>query len=131
MELGVGPFEKAMKGKTGLMSCILAAALVAQAASAQATAEQSARDLVGRLLPGGAFLVETIPADGGRDVFEIESSGDKIVLRGNNGVSVGSALNWYLKYYCQCQYSLNSQQLRLPKPLPRVQPKVRRFSQDH
>ncbi len=30
----------------------------------------------------------------GRDAFEIESSGDKIVLRGNNGVAIGAALNW-------------------------------------
>ena len=85
---------------------------------AQAPPEQAARDLVRRVLPANAFLVEIIAADQGRDVFEIESSGDKIVLRGNNGVAVGSALNWYLRYYCQCHYSLKSQQMHLPHPLP-------------
>ncbi|MEI7938050.1 MAG: alpha-N-acetylglucosaminidase TIM-barrel domain-containing protein, partial [Verrucomicrobiota bacterium] len=119
-----------MKVKTGLIGWVLAAVLVAQAAKAQVPPEQAARDLVRRVLPANAFLVEIIAADQGRDVFEIESSGDKLVLRGNNGVAVGSALNWYLKYYCHCHYSLKSQQMRLPKPLPRVQPKIRRVSQD-
>ena len=119
-----------MKGITGLIVWLLAAAFVAQEAKAQATAEQAARELVQRVTPGNKFRVEIIPADQGRDVFEIESSGDKIVLRGNNGVAVGSALNWYLKYYCQCHYSLKSQQMRLPEPLPQVQSKVRRVSQD-
>ena len=119
-----------MKVKTGLIGWVLAAVLVAQAAKAQVPPEQAARDLVRRVLPANAFLVEIIAADQGRDVFEIESSGDKLVLRGNNGVAVGSALNWYLKYYCHCHYSLKSQQMRLPKPLPQVQPKIRRVSQD-
>jgi len=119
-----------MRGKTGLIGWILAAVFVVQEAKAQAPPEQAARDIVRRVLPVNAFLVEIIAADQGRDVFEIESSGDKIVLRGNNGVAVGSALNWYLKYYCQCHYSLKSRQMRLPKPLPRVQPKVRRVSRD-
>ena len=62
---------------------------VAHEAKAQTPPEQAARDLVRRVLPGNAFRVEIIPADQGRDVFEIESSGDKLVLRGNNGVAVG------------------------------------------
>jgi alpha-N-acetylglucosaminidase len=119
-----------MKGMAGLIGWVLAGVLTGQPARAQATPEQAARDLVRRVLPDNTFRGEIIPADQGRDVFEIESSGDKIVLRGNNGVAVGSALNWYLKYYCQCHYSLKAQQMRLPKPLPRVQPKVRRVSQD-
>ncbi len=93
---------------------------------------RAARELAGRLLPGrsGSFVFETIPADQGRDVFEIESQGKKIILRGNNGVAMASGLNWYLKYYCQCHYSLKARQLQLPRPLPAVQPKVRRVSQD-
>jgi alpha-N-acetylglucosaminidase len=83
-------------------------------------------------LPGDAesFLLEPILSADGKDCFEIESRRDKIVLRGNNGLAIASALNWYLKYYCQCQVSLKTRQLRLPKRLPRVEPKVRRVSQD-
>jgi len=60
----------------------------------------AARELIARIVPERAksFIVEKIAADQGRDVFEIESRGRKIILRGNNGVAVGAALNWYLKF---------------------------------
>ncbi len=72
--------------------------------SAGDTAARSARGVLHRLLPAHekAFILEQIPADEGRDVFEIESRGDKIVLRGNNGVAMAAGLNWYLKYFCNC-----------------------------
>lgn len=103
-----------------------------QASSREVDAIDAVRGLVERLLPERveAFLFEQIAAENGRDVFEIDSRDGKIVLRGNNGVAMASALNWYLKYHCQCHYSLKSRQLRLPEPLPSVQPKVRRVSQD-
>jgi len=92
----------------------------------------AARELVARIVPQRAksIVVEPIPTDQGRDVFEIESRGGKIVLRGNSGVAVGAALNWYLKYYCQCHCSLKERQMDLPDPLPPVQPKVRQVSRD-
>ena len=92
----------------------------------------AARELVARIVPqrAKAFVVELIPRDQGREVFEIESRGPKIVLRGNNGVAVGAALNWYLKYYCQCHFSLKERQMDLPDPLPAVEPKVRQVSRD-
>jgi len=114
----------------GVIGCLIAAAIIVREAQAQPPPGRAARDLVRRVLPGSAFRVEIIPPDQGHDVFEIESSGGELVLRGNNGVAVGSALNWYLKYYCHCHYSLKSRQMRLPNPLPLVAPKVRRVSQD-
>ena len=89
------------------------------------------RGLLERLLPGKAegFAFEVISAEGDRDVFEIESRAGQVVLRGNNGVSLASGLNWYLKYYCQCHHSFTGgSQLRLPEPLPEVNPKFRRVS---
>ena len=79
----------------------------------------SARGLLRRLLPAQAdsFVLEPISSDQGRDVFEIESRGRTIVLRGNNGVAMASALNWYLKSYCHCHLSLKARQLKLPDPL--------------
>jgi len=91
----------------------------------------AARALVRRVLPRQAahFQVEVIPADPAGDVFELESREGRIILRGNSGVSVASALNWYLKYYCQCHHSVTGgSQLQLPDPLPEVTPKVRRLS---
>lgn len=89
--------------------------------------QAAARGLLERLLPGRAkqFALEIIPRDPAGDVFEIESREGRVVLRGNNGVALASALNWYLKYYCHCQVSWCGSQLRLPSPLPSVSEKVR------
>ena len=88
------------------------------------------RQLLKRLLPRHAerFVLESVPRDPAGDVFEIESRGGQIVLRGNNGVSLASALNWYLKHHCQCHVSWCGRQLDLPEPLPAVPDKVRQVS---
>ena len=114
-----------------ILSCM--AAPVAQgAARLQDDPIETARGLIDRWLPAQAkaFELTVIPADEGRDVFEIESLDGRIVLRGNNGLALASALNWYLKYFCHCHVSLKAAQLRLPRPLPLVQPKLRRVCQD-
>src|SRR4051812_16181445 len=55
--------------------------------------------LIKRIVPtkAGQFVVKFIPKDGDKDVFELESKNGKIILGGNNGVSVASSLNYYLK----------------------------------
>jgi alpha-N-acetylglucosaminidase len=69
---------------------------------------------------------ELIPAAEGNDVFELESRGGKIVLRGNNGVSLASALNRYLEEFAHCNISWNcGDQLALPNPAPAVPQKIR------
>ena len=70
--------------------------------------------------------MEQIEADGTNDVFEIESRAGRIILRGNNGVAIASALNRYLKDYCHCDISWNcGNQLVLPEALPQVPAKTR------
>jgi alpha-N-acetylglucosaminidase len=90
----------------------------------------AARGILERLVPAKAdrFLLETIPAENGHDVFEIESRDGKIVVRGSSGVAIASGWNWYLKYYCHCHVSLWGNQLKLPEPLPVLPEKVRRVS---
>ncbi len=90
-------------------------------------APRAARALLRRLLPQQAdnFVLETISPVSGRDVFEIESRDGKVIVRGNTGVSMAMGLNWYLKHYGHCDFSLCGSQLNLPNPLPQVQPKVR------
>ena len=89
--------------------------------------EAAAQGLVHRLLPDreSAFTFEAIPREDGKDVFEVESRGGRIVLRGNNGVAMASALNHYLNHYCNASVSLQGHQLRLPEPLPVVKQKIR------
>lgn len=88
---------------------------------------KAASALVQRLLPGhtGAFKFEWIPADGERDVFELERVKGKIVIRGNTGVSMASGLNWYLEKYCNCHISLHYHRLSLPEKLPGPGKKIR------
>jgi hypothetical protein len=67
---------------------------------AAASPDEAAAELIQRVLPVGAeaFVTETIPTADGKDVFEMEASRGKIVLRGNNGVSIAMALSWYLRH---------------------------------
>ena len=89
----------------------------------------SIKGLVSRILGEeyvSQFVYEVIQPDPvtGRDAFEIDANATlgKPVLRGNNGVALASALNFYLKYTCNCSISWGRQgtgdQLNLPQPLP-------------
>jgi alpha-N-acetylglucosaminidase len=102
----------------------------ALAAPAQTPPTLAARGLVERLLPDHAqrFVLEAIPRDPAGDVFEIETQGGRVILRGNNGVSLASALNWYLKHHCHAHVSWCGSQLNLPDPLPAVPEKVRQVT---
>ena len=79
------------------------------------------------------FHYELIPQEEGKDVFEIDTltrEGTVLpVLRGNNGVALATALNYYLKYQCYCSVSWgdngSGDQLRLPQPLPTEFSRVR------
>ena len=75
-----------------------------------------------RIIPGksSSFIIEAIPQQNGKDVFELDSRDGKIVLRGNNGLSIASALNYYLKNYCFCDIGWNGTNLKLPATLPMV-----------
>ena len=77
--------------------------------------------LLTRVIPEHAskFKVEMQPKNN-EDYFEIESVNDKVVLRGNNGVSVASALYYYLKEFTHSQITWNGTNLNLPETLPKV-----------
>ncbi len=109
---------------------LLCALFLAFAATAQPSASDAAAALLTRLLPAHtkSFVFEQIAAENGRDVFELESRGEKICIRGNNGVAMAMGLNWYLKHHCHCHVSWYGDQLRLPQPLPHVAPKERHAS---
>ena len=86
--------------------------------------------LIARVLPQhqDKFSLQTIDRDPAGDVFELESLGGKIVVRGNNGVAQASGLNWYLKHYCHAHLSWCGDQLHLPDPLPAIPEKIRQVS---
>ena len=92
--------------------------------------ETSAKGLTERIIPKYAyhFAFEEISKDNDNDVFEIESHNDKIIIRGNNGVSMAMGFNWYLKEYCNCSVSLRGNNLKLPDKLPDVDGIIRKVS---
>lgn len=53
-----------------------------------------------------------------KDVFEIAAAGGKIVIRGNSGIDLASGLNWYLKHYCNSQFTLIDEHIDLPGKFP-------------
>lgn len=59
------------------------------------------------------------------DFFELDQQGDKVVVRGNNYVSIATGINWYLKYYAGVHLSWNNMRAKLPDVLPKVARKER------
>jgi len=90
-------------------------------ASAQVD-QKTSLAFIERVIPGKSnwFIIEAIEQQNGKDVFELESKDDKIVLRGNNGLSIASALNYYLKNYCFCDIGWNGTNLKLQATPPMV-----------
>lgn len=75
-----------------------------------------------------SFVVEYIVPKNDRDVFEIESRKDKIILRGNNGTSIASALNYYLRNYAHCLITWNGINMNLPEHLPVINGKISKIT---
>jgi len=127
---GLGRYVVIWISSFALLSAMLLPGLPVRAAEIS-SANASAHALIERIIPKQAnqFVVEMITATNGQDVFEIEGRAGKIVLRGNNGVAIASALNHYLKEYCHCDISWDcGDQLKLSKPLPVLPEKVRVIS---
>nr|MBB6148454.1 alpha-N-acetylglucosaminidase [Mucilaginibacter sp. SP1R1] len=82
--------------------------------------------LIKRIVPqqAASFIVKEISTEAGKDVFEIESKNNKIILSGSNGVAIASALYYYLTEYGHCQVTWNGTNLNLPLKLPMVTSKV-------
>ncbi|MBB6126015.1 alpha-N-acetylglucosaminidase [Mucilaginibacter lappiensis] len=102
---------------------LLVLVVIAFGLKASAQVDQKASyAFIERVIPGksSSFTIEAIPQQNGKDVFELDSRSGKIVLRGNNGLSIASALNYYLKKYCLCDISWNGINLNLPATLPMV-----------
>ncbi|WP_412468493.1 alpha-N-acetylglucosaminidase [Pedobacter sp. KLB.chiD] len=88
----------------------------------------SSNQLIARILPKKhqSFVTESMTAVNGKDVFEIESRNNKIILRGSSGVALASAFYHYLTEYAHCQITWNGSNLNLPATLPAVKTKIRK-----
>src|SRR6476660_10093656 len=111
--------------------CIVFALLCCTIVSEEMFAQlnvQASYALIKRIIPqqAASFVIEPLRQQNERDAFEVESKNNKIILRGNNGVAVASALYHYLTEYGHCQVTWNGTNLHLPKQLPTVNQKVHR-----
>lgn len=86
----------------------------------------ASKALLKRVIPNhtSQFVIENMKSNEGKDVFEIETRNNKIVLRGNTGVAVASALYFYLNEFCHAQITWNGTNLKLPQTLPRPTKKI-------
>lgn len=69
------------------------------------------------------FVIERLKEE--KDFFELDQKGNKVVVRGNNYVSIATGINWYLKYYAGINLSWNGMKADLPEVLPPVLKKER------
>lgn len=76
------------------------------------------------------FATEVKSSTDGRDYFEIGSRGDKVLVRGNNYVSIAVGINWYLKHILHRHLSWNNPTASLPDKLPLPTSAIRRAT-DH
>ncbi len=86
--------------------------------------EVNANPIVGmleRIDKGASGKFEIEITENEKDFFELSSKENKIVVRGNNYVSIATGINWYLKYYAGIHLSWNGMSNTLPDPLPLVE----------
>ena len=108
--------------RTICLICMLCLAVVVKAAS-------PIQGLLERIDKGASrkFVIEQVKSP--TDFFELDQKGDKVVIRGNNYVSIATGVNWYLKYYAGIQLSWNGMTAQLPAVLPAV-PQTERHETD-
>lgn len=87
------------------------------------------KNLVGRVIGEefkDKFIFEIRDQLNGNDVFEVSDSGDgKVLIKGNNGVSLASGFNYYLKNYCNVSYNpIMGSNLKMPETMPSVGERV-------
>jgi alpha-N-acetylglucosaminidase len=114
-----------------LMSLLFSSFVLRAESNSTKMNKKAVYELIERVIPTHAskFKVEFLLTDSdNKDLFEIETKRGEIILRGNNGVSVASALNYYLKNYTHSSITWNGTNLNLPKQLPTLAKKITKKS---
>lgn len=81
--------------------------------------------LLERIDPGASDKFKIELQRGDTDFFELDQAGSRVVVRGNNYVSIATGINWYLKYHAGIHLSWNGMKAKLPETLPPVVQKER------
>lgn len=88
---------------------------------------ENAYGTIKRTVPGieKHFILEELPNELDKDVFELESDKQKIIIRGTSGVALASGFNYYLKNFCNIHISWCGNQVEVPEKLPMIKEKIR------
>lgn len=81
------------------------------------------KELIERVAPGSSdkFELSIKSPKSKTDFFELSQKGDKVVITGNNNISLATGFNWYVKYYAHQHLSWNNMKIELPEVLPSVE----------
>ena len=66
------------------------------------------------------FTLELADSESGYDYFELSTQGGKVKVKGNDGVSLATGINHYLKYYCNVHLSQVGDQAVMPETAPAI-----------
>ena len=114
------------------VSMVMTIILFTNASCAQQQDPQitATKELIHRILPeySDVFTLQLIEKEDGKDVFEIEPYGDKIVISGSSGIALSTGFNHYLKNYCNVLYTWRGENLQMPEELPLDFEKVRKVT---
>jgi len=88
---------------------------------------ESVDELIKRISNNTAHNIKTKikSSDNNNDYFEISRDGEKVVIAGNNDISVATGLNWYLKYVAGIHISWNNLTQNFPEELPLPEETIR------
>ena len=67
------------------------------------------------------FTLELAQSANGYDYFELSTEDGKVKVRGNDGVSLATGINHYLKYYCNVNISQVGDQVTMPASAPAIE----------
>lgn len=110
--------------RNNMKKIILYAAVLLASFACSTPDERNAKALSGRIVP--EYDIRFVQIDDTVDVFEIETVGKKLVIRGNNANSMAVGLNHYLKDYCNVTVSWFAYDpVQYPQQMPQVKEPVR------
>lgn len=73
------------------------------------------------------FTFELAPeAENGNDWYELSWQDGKVLIRGNEGLSLTSGLNYYLKYWCNVHVAQQTSQVNMPEAPVEIKGTVRK-----
>jgi alpha-N-acetylglucosaminidase len=100
--------------------CLVIFVLIFSVTGVLAASVAPVKNLIERIAPGSSskFVLTIKPSD--ENYFQLAQKGDKVVIVGNNCISLSVGLNWYLKYYANVHLSWNNMRVELPATLPPV-----------